>query len=91
MTMNIKKITQKLSKVRDNTSETGKISEADKDALRALVQETIDNAQSNLAELPKNISSFLPIADNDNQELTSEQKFRLRLIEKTGTGSASIH
>lgn len=89
--MNIKKIAQKLSAVRDNVNEDGFISETDKEELRALVQETIDNAQGNLSKLPKNISPFLPVADNDNTPLTTEQKFRLRLMEKTGTGSASIH
>lgn len=89
--MNIKKITKKLSNVRDNLTETGALSEEDKEELRALVQETLDNAPQGLAQLPKNIGPYLPMAENDNKDLTTEQKFRLRLIEKTGTGSASIH
>lgn len=34
---------------------------------------------------------FMPLPENDNKPLGSEQKFRLRLMEKTGTGSTSIH
>jgi hypothetical protein len=37
------------------------------------------------------IANPMPQPENDNTPLTSEQKFRLRLMEKTGTGSLSIH
>tara|TARA_B100000949_G_C14042434_1_gene350111 strand:- start:187 stop:402 length:216 start_codon:yes stop_codon:yes gene_type:complete len=37
------------------------------------------------------IQNPMPRPENDNTPLTSEQKFRLRLMEKTGTGSTSIH
>jgi hypothetical protein len=37
------------------------------------------------------IQNSMPQPENDNTPLTSEQKFRLRLMEKTGTGSTSIH
>ena len=90
--MNIKKIAKKLSKIRDNSIDTDYISEEDKEDLLALVNETLIDADPSLQnETSKNIVPFLPMAENDNTELTSDQKFRLRLMEKTGTGSASIH
>ncbi len=90
--MNIKKINSKLSEIRDNTEENEYISEEDRIDLLSLVHETITEAQAGEKDtLPKNISPYLPIANNDNKPLTTEQKFRLRLMEKTGTGSASIH
>lgn len=90
--MNLKKITNALTKVRDNIDDHGgEMTEADEDLLYELLKDTIDFAQDDLKALPKNIEPFLPIPNNDNSELSSEQKYRLRLIEKTGTGSASIH
>jgi len=90
--MNIKKIAKKLSKIRDNSIDTDYISEEDKEDLLALVNETLIDADPSLQnETSKNIVPFLPMAENDNTKLTSDQKFRLRLMEKTGTGSASIH
>ncbi len=90
--MNLKKVTQKLSKVRDSIRENGKISEEDKEALKSLIGDTITVAQSDLKKLPNKMKNrHMPLPENDNKPLTSEQKFRLRLMEKTGTGSASIH
>ncbi len=90
--MNIKKINKKLSKIRDNVLDTDHISEEDKADLLSLVQEAIMQSKADEQnKLPKDISPYLPIADNDNKVLTTEQKFRLRLIEKTGTGSSYVH
>ena len=90
--MNLKKVTQKLSKVRDSIRENGTISAEDEETLKSLIGDTITVAQSDLKKLPnkmKNRHMLLP--ENDNTPLTAEQKFRLRLMEKTGTGSTSIH
>lgn len=90
--MNLKKITKKLAQVRDNTRENGSISPEDEQLLRSLIGDTISMAQSDLKKLPKKVQNrHMPIPENDNTPLTSEQKFRLRLMEKTGTGSYSIH
>lgn len=89
--MNLKRITHKLSKIRDNTRENGSLSEEDVMLLKDLLGDTIALAHEDLKNLPKNISPYLPTPHNDNSCLTTEQKFRLRLMEKTGTGSISIH
>jgi hypothetical protein len=77
--MNIKKIAKKLSSIRDNTLDNDYICEEDKE--HPHLEEEARN----------NIVTLTPIAGNDNTELTTDQKFRLRLMEKTGTGSSSIH
>lgn len=92
MGLKLKKVTEKLSKVRDSLSENAEISEENQEILKSLIGDTLDIAQADLKRLPNSMRSrFMPIAENDNVALTSEQKYRLRLIEKTGTGSASIH
>ena len=90
--MNLKKITKKLAQVRDNTREKGTISPEDEKILRSLIGDTISIAQSDLQKLPKRVQNrHMPVPENDNTPLTAEQKFRLRLMEKTGTGSHSVH
>ena len=90
--MNLKKVTQKLSKVRDNIRENGHISAEDEQMLKSLIGDTIDIAQADLKKLPsKLVNRQMPCPENDNKPLTTDQKFRLRLMEKTGTGSLSIH
>lgn len=90
--MNIKKLAKKLSKIRDNTMDNDYISKKDREDLLALVHDTLIDADPMLTDAPaSNVVPYLPTADNDNKPLTSDQKFRLRLMEKTGTGSTSIH
>jgi len=83
--MNIKKVAEKLAEIRDNAKDNGTLSEEDKIELKSLVGDTITMAQTDLKKLTR------PEAHNDNKELSADQTFRLRLIEKTGTGSKSIH
>ena len=88
--MGIKKIVQKLSQITDDNNNVDLVTKNDKDDLLELIQEAlIEN--SSVIDIPKNISPYLPEADNDNKSLSTEQKFRLRLIEKTGTGLSLIH
>ena len=90
--MNIKKIAKKLSKIRDNTLDNDYVSEDDKTDLLALVHDALIEEHPHLAEEARNnIVSLVPVAGNDNKELSTDQKFRLRLMEKTGTGSSSVH
>jgi polyhydroxyalkanoate synthesis regulator phasin len=90
--MKLKTVTKKLSQVRDNIRDKGSISAEDEKILRSLIGDTIQIAQEDLQNLPNRLKNrTMPLAENDNTPLTTEQKFRLRLMEKTGTGSASIH
>lgn len=88
--MNLKNVAKRLSKVRDSIREHGGVSAEDEKELKALVQETIGVAKNDLSKLPKK-SFSMPTPHNDNQQLSPDQRFRLSIIEKTGTGSASVH
>lgn len=90
--MNFKKVSKKLSQVCDSIRSDGRISEDDEQTLRSLLGDTITIDENDLAKLPTDMKNRnMPVPENDNTPLTSEQKFRLRLMEKTGTGSISIH
>jgi len=91
--MNLKKITKNLSSVRDSIDENGEITPEDEQALKDLVSETIAVAKNDLKDLREHGIEMpkMPIPHNDNQPLTTEQRFRLSLMEKTGTGSFEIH
>ncbi len=90
--MNIKKITKKLSSVRDSIRDNGEVAAQDEQALKDLVNETISIAKRDLKNLRAGMDMRqMPIPHNDNLPLTTEQRFRLSLMEKTGTGSFEIH
>lgn len=92
MALKLKKVTEKLAKVRDSLANDTEISTENEEILKSLIGDTIDIAQEDLKTLPNSMRArLMPQADNDNTPLTSEQKFRLCLMEKTGTGSSSIH
>ncbi|MCI5060829.1 MAG: hypothetical protein MRY79_07145 [Alphaproteobacteria bacterium] len=89
--MKFKEIAKKLAKVRDNVRSEGHITDKDKEVLQALVRDKIAHANESLEKLPKCVSGRIAIPGNDNSPLTHDQNFRLRLMEKTGTGSETIH
>jgi len=80
--MDIKKLTKKLSKARDDIVNNHEISEENEKLLESLLFEPVEVEQNALKQR---------MAKNDNKILTDEQHYRLRLIEKTGTGSTAIH
>ena len=90
--MNLKKVTKKLSQVRDSILSNGEISAEDEQILKSLIGDTITIDQGDLKRVPEGMKNRqMPGPENDNTPLNAEQKFRLRLMEKTGTGSVSIH
>lgn len=92
MGLKLKKITEKLAQVRDHITENGEISAENERILKSLIGDTLTIAQSDLKNLPNKMRNrHMPTPENDNKPLSTEQKFRLRLMEKTGTGSHSIH
>jgi len=88
--MDLKKVTQKLAEIRDIAREEGRLTEQEKAELKELVNETFTISQRDLKKQNTPVISMPQKADNDN-ELTADQHFRLRLMEKTGTGSQAIH
>lgn len=92
MAIKLKKVAEKLSKIRDDLTEKTEITPENEEILKSLIGDTLDMAGEDLKKLPNSMRSrFMPVPENDNKPLSSEQKFRLRLMEKTGTGSTSIH
>ena len=92
--MNLKKVSEKLAKIRDQVGENGKLSESDKKELKLLVNETLEIAQKQSfkrSDMPRMPNFENIIVHNDNEELSADQTFRLRLVEKTGTGSHLVH
>ena len=82
MAINLKKVTEKLTSVRDSIREEGELNAEAEEILKSLITEPLTVNQGRFRT---------PRPQNDNTALTAEQKFRLRLMEKTGTGSTSIH
>jgi len=79
--VNFKKLTNKLSKARDEIIQKEEISPEIEKILESMMDAHGLTTKKTTFE-PKTISGRL---------LTDEQHYRLRLIEKTGTGSTSIH
>jgi hypothetical protein len=88
--MNLKHVAKRLSKVRDSIREQGGVTAEDEKALQDLVNETIGCAKQELSKIPQRTKD-MPAPHNDNQPLNKDQRLRLSLVEKTGTGSASVH
>ena len=80
--MNLKKVTKKLTAVRDSILENGSLTDKDESVLKTMIADEITVKQNRFRT---------PVALNDNKPLSAEQQFRLRLMEKTGTGSTAIH
>lgn len=90
--MKFRKINKALSDVRNNIRATGKVSEADRVKLESLLQQKITVAKEEIERtLPHKIMGRIDRPRNDNVPLTAEQRFKLRLMEKTGTGSNAVH
>lgn len=89
--MDLKKVTKKLSKVRDSIREKGGVTPEDEKALKELVNQTLSAAKKELATIPAKHAYERPVAHNDNRPLSQDQRFRLSLVEKTGTGSTAVH
>ncbi len=90
--MKFNTVHKKLNDFRKKILENGEVTEEDKKHLQELVEETIAVSRGDLQQHPKKANEFLiPLPENDNTPLNSDQKFKLRIMEKTGTGSTSVH
>jgi len=93
--MNLKKITRTLSKIRKNVRDHGDISEQDEDILRQLLGEELgkffDGTSENDNDPTCSTMPPLPEALNDNSDLTKDQQYRLKLLEKSDSTSFAVH
>lgn len=90
--MDLTYIQKKLSALRDRIRAEGKISESAQQELKALLEQSLMAAQDELSEAQAKLNGILSVKSaNQNTPLTPEQIIRLKIVEKTGTGSSSIH
>ena len=91
--MDFKKIQEKLAVLRDRIRSDGCISPDSEQELKNIMNDTLTSASQELTNIQTKLSSTMAIrAGNDNQtKLSDDQKKRLRLVEKTGTGSEMVH
>ncbi len=90
--MSLKDVQQKLKDLRDRIRADGKLSPGIEQELQDLLSETLSSANDEITALQDKLNATLSLrAGNDNAILSDEQKRRLRLVEKTGTGSQSVH
>lgn len=85
MIMDVKKIVGKLKRSRDKLLSDETLSEEDRKLLMCL---NLDD------DVEKNIITLRQLLSGKNQDLSSltdEQHGKLRLMERSGTGSRSIH
>ena len=89
--MDLKDIQERLKELRDRIRAEGRISPRAEEELKALLNSTLITANDELSSIQNKINySMIKRAGNDNS-LTPEQKKRLSIIEKTGTGSQAVH
>lgn len=81
--MDIKKLSKKLMRAKEIIfKQETPLTETEKQLIETLSLEPFNI---------KNEDFDVPMAQNDNNILTADQHYRLRLMEKTGTGSRAIH
>ncbi len=89
--MELKDIQARLQELRDRIRAEGRISPTAEEELKTLLNSTLITANNELSAIQGKIQySMIKRAGNDNV-LTPEQKRRLSIIEKTGTGSQAVH
>ncbi len=90
--MTLKDIQIQLKDLRDRIRADGCLSPDIEQELQRLLNETMTTANDEIAALQDKLNASLSFrADNDNAALSDEQKRRLRIVEKTGTGSQTVH
>ncbi|MCB1530874.1 MAG: hypothetical protein H6853_05045 [Rhodospirillales bacterium] len=91
--MDFKAIQDKLKNLRDRIRKEGRISEDNEQELKLLLHETLMSATDELNGLQGKLETLASqkIGNDNVSPLSEDQSARLSLIQKTGTGSASIH
>ncbi len=89
--MDLKDIQEKLKELRDRIKSEGHISPRAEEELKSLLSNTIVSANDEISTIQNRLTATLSMRAGNDNELTADQKKRLRIIEKMGTGSACIH
>jgi hypothetical protein len=89
--MDIKDIQAKLKELRDRIKQDGHISPVSEQQLKDILNDTLISANGELATIQQRLNTKITMRAGNDNILSDDQKKRLRLIEKTGTGSHAVH
>ncbi len=89
--MDLKDIQLKLKELRDRIKQEGRISEISEQELKAILNDTLLSANSELSTIQNRLNATMTMRAGNDNVLSDDQKKRLRIIEKTGTGSHAVH
>lgn len=89
--MDLKDIQQKLKELRDRIKDEGGISEISEQELKAILNDTLLSANTELSSIQNRLNATMAMRAGNDNVLSDDQKKRLRIIEKTGTGSHAVH
>lgn len=89
--MDLKDIQKKLKDLRDRIKDEGGISAKSEAELKAILSDTLVTANDELESIQERLNATMAIRAGNDNVLSDDQKKRLRIIEKTGTGSHAVH
>lgn len=89
--MDLKDIQLKLKELRDRIKDEGGISEISEQELKAILNDTLLSANTELSSIQNRLNATMAMRAGNDNVLSDDQKKRLRIIEKTGTGSHAVH
>jgi len=92
--MDLKAIQAQLESLRNRIRAEGRLSSTCENELKSILENTLITANRELIDIQNKLTATMAMrAGNDNQttELTEDQKKRLSILEKTGTGSTALH
>lgn len=89
--MDLKDIQQKLKTIRDRIRDEGRVSSATEAELKSILTDTLVTANDEMTAIQNKLTAQLSLRAGNDNALSDDQKKRLRIVEKIGTGSRSIH
>jgi hypothetical protein len=89
--MDLKDIQKQLKELRDRIKREGYVSPESEHQLKEIMNDTLVSAKDELAVMQDRLNATMSMRAGNDNVLSDDQKKRLRLIEKTGTGSHAVH
>ncbi len=89
--MDLKDIQQKLKELRDMIKADGHVSPAAEAQLKTILSDTLTTANVELNAIQTKLNATMAMRAGNDNALSEDQKKRLRIVEKTGTGSQAVH
>lgn len=89
--MDLKDIQKKLKDLRTRIRDEGRLSAESEQELRDILSSTLVTANDQLTSIQERLNTTMAMRAGNDNALSDDQKKRLRLIEKTGSGSHAVH